>query len=65
MSDLSLGSGSSQIEQPAVGSCVHVDSVYMHTPAHVSVEGFDDGMQLWGAANLLQELEKSTSADKV
>ena len=51
----------SSVDGEWVWCCTIVD----YCATHVSVEWLDDGVQLWGAADLLQELVESTSVDKV
>ena len=40
-------------------------AVELHCPFHVCVEGFDHALQFWWAANLLEDLEQTVSADKI
>ena len=51
----------STVDGKWVGCC----AIEAHSALHVGVEGLDDGVKLWGTADLLQELEEATSTDKV
>ena len=40
-------------------------AVEMHSPFHVCVEGFNQALQFWWAADLWKNLEETVSADKI